>query len=366
MPLSSEALAGKLRQFGESVRREIPAILRHYQSTTDAGAACYVDQPGKPRRIRPWCDALEIGAAFGLVPESMTRERWISALRGFQNPATGLVPEYIPDDSPLSGPPSAQPQYEDRYTTMIVNYALECLGSSLAHPVANAENIGPDLLVEILDTLDWANGAWGAGHWIDCYASCLYANQKYFGQGRQIDRLFAWLDTHGDPKSGLWGHWRKEDRWLQPVNGFYRLTRGTYAQFGRPLPRPAQAIDTVLLHSTDPEFFSQGRGNACNILDVVHPLWLCLRQTDHRRDEARQWIHARLPQALEQWQPGRGMVFDPLAAADQGRPGLQGTEMWLSIIYLMADLLGLAKNLAHTPNGVHRLQPAVNAGPVSG
>jgi len=359
MTFTSASLAADLRRFGENVRREIPALLRHYQSATDAGEVCYVDQPGKPRRVRPWCDALEIGAAFRLLPESLSREQWMAALRGFQNPETGLVPEYIPDDSRLNGPPAAQPHYEDRYPTMIVNYALECLGSSLAHPVANAENIGPDLLVEILHSLDWANGAWGAGHWIDCYASCLCANQKYFGQGRQIDHLFSWLDAHVDPKSGLWGSWRKEDRWLQPVNGFYRLTRGTYAQFGRLLPLPEKAIDTILLHTEDAEFFGADRGNACNVLDVVHPLWLCLKQTDHRRDEAQNWMRARLPLALQQWQQERGMAFDPRAETDSGQPGLQGTEMWLSIIYLMADLLGLAENLSYRPNGVHRLQTAV-------
>lgn len=357
-PMSSTSdLVERLRAFDEKVRMEIPGLLRRYQSTTDAGAVCYVDQPGKPRRIRPWCDALEIGAAYRLLPDSMSAARWVSTLGSFQNPTTGLVPEYIPDDARLNAPPSAQPQYEDRYPTMIVNYALECLGSSLPFLVANAEDIGSNLLVEILATLDWRNGAWGAGHWIDCYASCLYANQKYFGQGRQIDLLFSWLDAHVDPKSGLWGQWRKEDRWLQPVNGFYRLTRGTYAQFGRPLPRPEQAIDTILLHIADPEFFSDGRGNACNILDVVHPLWLCLKQTDHRRDEARAWVEARLPLALTHWQTGRGLAFDPLAANDYGQPGLQGTEMWLSIIHLMADLLALTEHLSWRPNGAHRLQP---------
>ena len=284
-PFSTDP-AGRLGEFGEKVRKGIPALLRHYQSTTDGGTVCYVDQPGKPRRVRPWCDALEIGAAFRLLPESMTREQWISALRRFQNSETGLVPEHIPDDSRFN-----DPAFADRYNTMIVNYALECLGSSLAYSVTNAEAIDADHLVAVLDHLDWSNNAWNAGHWVDCYASCLWVNQNYFGQGRQIERLFSWLEAHCDPKSGLWGSWCEKDRWLLPVNGFYRLTRGTYAQFNRPLPLPEKAIDTILLHSTDVEFFAAGRGNACHVLDVVHPLWLCLQQTDYRRDEVHRWIH---------------------------------------------------------------------------
>jgi hypothetical protein len=241
---------------------------------------------------------------------------------------------------------------------MAVNYALECLGSSLAHPVANAADIDPDLLLQIFATLDWAEGAWGAGHWIDCYATCLWINQRYFGQPGPANLVLTWLDQQVDSASGLWGSWRKKDRWLQPVNGFYRLTRGTYAQFDHPLPRPEQAIDTILLHAADPEFFADGQGNACNVLDIVHPLWLCHRQTAHRREETNEWMRHRLPLTLDHWQTGRGAAFDPAAESEHGRPGLQGTEMWLSIIYLMADLLGLTDHLPYAPRGIHRLPPA--------
>ena len=351
-------IADQLRAFDQIVRAEIPALLRNYQATTDSGSICYVDQPGLPRRIRPWCDAVEIGLAFGLVPDAFSTSEWITALRGFQDPATGFVPEHIPDDRRLD-PPPARPEFVDRYCTMIVNYALEGIGSSLAHPVTNAENIGPDRLNEILDSLSWTTRAWDAGGWVDCYASCLYANKKYFGLGQQIDHLFAWLDNHVDPKTGLWGQWNKADRWLHPVNGFYRLTRGTYAQFGRPLPNPEKATDTILLHAADPEYFGDGRGHACNVLDVVHPLWLCLRHTGHRRDEAQKWILERLPVILTRWQPGRGMAFDPSATNASGQPGLQGTEMWLSIIYLMAAVIGFEENLSYLPVGVHRLLPAL-------
>ncbi len=350
-------LAESLRAFDARVREEIPALLRHYQSTTDSGALCFVNQPGQPARVRPWNDAVEIAAGFGLVPDALSREQWIATLGAFQEKATGLVPEHIAEYRSLNPPPARQPHFEDMYNTMGTNYALECLGAHLPHPVAVAEDISPELLLEILPALDWAQGAWGAGHWIDCYASCLCANQRHFGLGRQIDTLFAWLDQNNDPKSGLWGQWRKDDRWLQPVNGFYRLTRGTYAQFGRPLPHPAAAIDTLLLHAADAEFFDAGRGNACNVLDVVHPLWLCLKQTDHRRAEAEAWIAARLPHALQRWTPNRGFAFDPAAPNEQGQPGLQGTEMWLSIIYLMADTLGLAANLSYRPRGIHRPEP---------
>jgi hypothetical protein len=326
-PLSGiETLAERLRVFDQTVRQEIPALLRHYQAVDFSGRICYVDQPGRPYRVRPWCDALEISMAFGDIPQARTAADWISAFRGFQDPVSGLVPEYIFESRKLNPPPAAKPEFEERYNTMIVNYVLEGLGSSLAHPVANAENINPDHLVQTLKSLDWANSAWGSGAWVDCYASCLYPNKKYFGLGREIDCLFTWLDTHADPETGLWGQWRKQDRWLQPVNGFYRLTRGTYAQFGRPLPYAERAIDTILLHAADPAFFSAGRGTACNVLDVVHPLWLCLQQTTHRREEAKQWIHDRLPFVLQRWETGRGLAFDFYDTGAGIYPGLKAPK----------------------------------------
>ncbi len=296
-----ENLIPRLREFSEKVRGELPALLFHYRSATNAGNPCYINQPGKPRRVRPWCDAIEIASAFGLTPEGRSAAEWIKALQSFQDPATGLVPEHIPDDSRFDPPAPNKPSLKDRYNTMAVRYALECLGSPMPHLVHHSENIDAACLIATLDSLTWKESSWGAGHWIDCYASCLDANRLYFHKVAQLETLFAWLNSHVDPVTGLWGNWTKAERWLQPVNGFYRLTRGTYAQFGRPLPAPERAIDTLLLHMDDPEFFASGRGNACNVLDVVHPLWLCSRQTKYRFEEGRVWVEERLAMVIDRW-----------------------------------------------------------------
>lgn len=83
---------------------------------------------------------------------------------------------------------------------------------------------------------------------------------------------------------------------LLPVNGFYRASRGTFAQFGVP---------------------------------VSHP------------------------ERVTRWQDGAGVAFGP---GDEA--GLQGTEMWLAITWYLADLLGLADALGYRPRGVHRPEPA--------
>jgi hypothetical protein len=158
----------------------------------------------------------------------------------------------------------------------------------------------------------------------------------------------------------MWGSASQAAGRLQVVNGYYRLTRGSFAQYGLPVPHPERVIDTVLDHARDPRHFADGKHNACNVLDVAHPLWLCARQTGHRAPEIRAWAERTLSLALLRWQEGLGFGFG--AAPDHtgpGRePGLQGTEMWLAIIWLLADLTGGSDLLGYCPHGVHRPEPA--------
>jgi hypothetical protein len=175
------------------------------------------------------------------------------------------------------------------------------------------------------------------------------------------------LGTHCDPRTGLWGGDGGPDL-LQPVNGFYRASRGTYAQFGLPLPHPERVIDTVLAHAGQPRLFAADRQNACNVLDVAHPLWLAGRQTGHRRDEVVTLAGSLLRNALGRWVERQGFSFRtpyPGGDADPATvPGLQGTEMWLTIIWILADLLGLADVAGYAPRGVHRPEPDLRLPPV--
>jgi hypothetical protein len=164
--------------------------------------------------------------------------------------------------------------------------------------------------------------------------------------------MLGWLTAHADPTTGMWGSVDSSALRLLAVNGFYRLTRGAYAQFDVPLPHPEAAIDTVLAHAADPLLETPAGLTACNILDIIHPLWLAAKQTGHRRAEGVAWARGQLTAALERWVDGAGFAF----ATANGDPGLQGTEMWLSIVYLMADYLGESAGLSWRPQGVHRLE----------
>ena len=94
------------------------------------------------------------------------------------------------------------------------------------------------------------------------------------------------------------------------------------------------------------------------MLDVVHPLWLCGLQTDYRRDEVQSWARAQLSRAISKWVDGQGFSFNLEQAEDpQSQSSLQGTEMWLSIIFLLAEVTGQAEALGYKPQGVHRVEP---------
>jgi acetyltransferase-like isoleucine patch superfamily enzyme len=308
----------------------------------------YLDRVGASPTTRAHCDAIEIAAAFGEFAPIGSKAAWVDRLRDVQDPDTGLFldpAEGCPDD-PLAWRLGAEYHH---YGVLSVGYALEVLGSAPRDPIHIVEALPSDALVERLDALPWAGLAWTAGAWIDFWGTAVYLNRRYHGSARGLDAMFGWLQTRRDPQSGMWGqpddHWG----WLMPVNGFYRLTRGTYAQFGVPLIDPEATIDTVLRHARDYDWFSYRERNACNVLDVVHPLWLCAQQTHHRGDEIRDQLARLLVTTIDRWTDGSGFAF-----GDADQPGLQGTEMWLSIVYLIADQLGESRGLSWRPRGVHR------------
>jgi acetyltransferase-like isoleucine patch superfamily enzyme len=344
--LRSEATA-----FGARVAAQWPAVLSRCVSPD---GAAYIDQPGaNSDALRPWCDAVEIAGFFGATPTLLPREALIARLRAFQDPATGLFPDPAKPDRP----PTLD-DYAHRYPILAVGYALEVLGSSLPHPISAVSSLDATRLRAALEALDWKNAAWSCGDWIDAFGTACYFNTRYFGHADALDTLLGWL-TLRVTEHGVWGAPREQDGWLQPVNGFYRLTRGTYAQFGAALPRPRETIDTVLAHARDERFFGARLGNACNVLDVVHPLWLCRRQTEHRAEEIRALALDWWGKSVAAWRDNEGLAFDPAPGSDhRHRPGLQGTEMGLSIIWLLADLLGVSDALGYRPRGVHRPEPA--------
>ncbi|UUN30727.1 DapH/DapD/GlmU-related protein [Streptomyces sp. FIT100] len=348
-----QGLDARLERFADRAREQAAELLGRCRAQGPDGVPAFADRPGAPRTVRAVCDAVEIAQLLlGAPPPGTTAEELAALLRGLQDPGTGLVPEF-------GAAPPALDDDAAMYHILCVGYALDLLGSGFAHPVRAVHALDPAELRARLDGLPWRTAAWRSGHWVDGIGTAYLRNIEGFGlYAEAADTLFGWLLTHADPWHGMWGRPGAADRWLQPVNGFYRLTRGTFAQFGLPLPYPERAVDTVLAHSRDTAFFGPDRGNACNVLDVIHPLWLCARQSGHRLAEGQEWAREQLGRLLDRWQDGEGFSFalEPGGTREQ-MPGLQGTEMWLAIAWLLADHLGISGALGYRPAGVHRPEP---------
>jgi hypothetical protein len=344
-----------LVRFDDRVSEQWPDVLARCRTEESQAPASYVDSPGAAWKVRPTCDAVEIATAFGDPSVAGDRDALVAWLQELQEPSTGLFPD--PTEPPMGDDPLELRMDAEfaQYGILSVGYALEVLGSGPASPIRAIEELPSDELLARLDALPWDGLAWPAGAWVDAYGTAVHLNRRHHGSTRGVEALLGWLATRVDPLSGMWGPPDPSWGWLMPVNGFYRLTRGAYAQFGLPLPHPEAAIDTVAAHGRAYGWFCERERNACNVLDIVHPLWLAARQSDHRRAELRDAVAGVLSDLLGHWIDGQGFAFGP-----RSLPGLQGTEMWLSIAYLAADLLGESDGLSWQPRGVHRLEPASN------
>jgi acetyltransferase-like isoleucine patch superfamily enzyme len=335
-----------LKQIGGTAAAEWQEVLARNR-TADGYLSREADGTAR-MSTRHLCDAIEIAAGFDARPDGLDMHEAIERLQAVQDPATGLFPD------PFRRPEAGKALRDDGlalYNILAAGYALEVLGEKPLHPVTAVE-LGASDLCDWLDSLPWKTRAWAGGAHVDAIGTALYFNARYFSTGRARETLFGWLAMKVDRATGLWGAPTVDEGFLQPVNGFYRLTRGTYAQFGLPVPQPEAAINSALVNYRNYGGFSGPTYTACNLLDTIHPLWLCLKQTDFRRAEAQAIAEAVILRAPERWRAGEGFAF-----ADGQQASLQGTEMWLSVIHLSAALLGLAAAFPFVPKGVHRTRP---------
>ena len=335
-----------LRKFGEEIAGDWLVAIRSYERENAYHSA---DASGRViESARHLCDAIEIAAAFGQERTAFDAEKTVAGLQAMQDAQTGL---FFAANHHHSMPPEQDPSI--LYNILAIGYALECFGAVPKQPITFIEHMHAGELTRLLEELPWQSRAWHCGATIDALATALYFNRRYFTSGDNLALLFGWLAMNADRSTGLWGEPTAAQGLLQPVNGFYRLTRGTYAQFGLPVPHPKAAIDSVIANYRAYGGFHGTEFNACNLLDTIHPLLLCLKQTDHRRDEAKEIAREILRRNEGRWQKGKGFAFA------EGHPaGLQGTEMWMSVLWLAAKLLGAEQFLPFQPRGIHRAEPA--------
>ena len=383
-PVETTELRKRLAEFSTRFAEDLERILAR---AWRPGLNLFADRPDRGPSLRAQCDAIELSfAVSGMAPPQLATAVQEEFLAGLQD-STGLFADIDP-----SGKPHPATDFHDgdtNYRILSVGYALELLGARPTRLIQYPLDVGR--LVNDLGELPWRiSGAWSAGHFVDAVGTALRWNLEVDPAAVEapLNALFGWLTTNVDPTTGMWGEPAPDDDLLQIVNGYYRATRGTFAQFGVPLPLPERAIDTVLTHSANSHYFDPADQNACNVLDVVHPLWLLGKQTNYRRAEAEAVVTRLLTDGLGHYRPGSGFGFAPSDGGSVGEselvnlevrvdervggckqtkiqsegeriPSLQGTEMWASIIWLAADYLGISEELSWSPKGVHQPEPAV-------
>ena len=282
----------------------------------------------------------------------MSRDEHIAVLRGLQDPTDGLVPEFGSAPTPAAG--RALPDGDRAYHVLSVGYALELLGSAFAHPVHAVLDLPADHLVQLLDALDWRGGAWGAGATLDAVGTALtWARLEDPCAGTGLfEAVTGWVLSRRDVGTGLWGSTAGGLR--EPVNGTYRLLRGTLAQWDVPGGSPRALVDTLLRRAAE----LPHDAGACDLLDVAQPLWWAARtEPGYRRDDVVATATAVLERPLAGWRPGEGWPFAPAEPSS-----LMGTELWSATTWFAADLLGLADELGYRPRGVHRPEPRLHLG----
>jgi len=331
-----------LTAFGARLANEWRPLLAAHR----VAPGSYSDTPGAAASLRAGCEAVELAAMFDATPDAPAL--LVSRLQATQEAVTGLPLEAGTPAPEALAPPLGD--FNTAYHLLCVGYALECLGARYQHPVAGVAAMTPSDIAQWLAGLPWREQPWNAGAWVDSLASALYFNHAHGGLPVPYAALFEWLGAHCLPHTGLWSGGQRAQGWLQPVNGFYRLTRGSYAQFGLRVPHPESTIDTVLAHCRFFDDFAARGANACNVLDALHALWLCGRATRHRVDEARRFAARQVALICARWQPAAGFAFAPGQVAS-----LRGTEMWLAALHTAATLLGEEQALGYRPRGIHRL-----------
>ncbi|MEP6479091.1 MAG: acyltransferase [Rhodoglobus sp.] len=355
-------LTERLDRFAQRARDQVGDILDRSWSPE---RELFLDHPGAAGTVRAQGDAIELAdLLLGHAPPQLPAADQIARLRGWQDPTTGGVAPLASNGTAVG--PVDPADADVAYHVLSVGYALDLLGSSFEHPLRVVTDSSAAELATFLDELPWRDRAWHAGHWVDALGTAVYWSKR---RGDSLpagytDGLIGWLVAHADSDSGMWGRPTSTEGLLQMVNGMYRTTRGTFAQFGLPLPYPERVIDTVLRHSRDLRYFEPDSQDACNVLDVAHPLWLT-RGSGYRTAEVTDLAERLLGHALDRWTDGAGFAFSaaPPDARNLAttRPGLQGTEMWLATMWYLADICGVSAALGYRPRGVHRPEAAPNS-----
>lgn len=192
----------------------------------------------------------------------------------------------------------------------ITNYALGALDALGAPPPAldfARPYLDPDKLEQWLAQRDLSQ-PWMEGNNIVNLASFLLAlsadgpAEQRTKAAAALDLLVAWHDAAQDPATGFW--WDRDTR--HPDAKLHAMAGAThnfhiYYALGRPVPHATAIIDYCLS-------LSPAASTACLDVDPVDILCAFHGRVDHRRDDVRDWLNAKLTALLAIQNPDGGFA----------------------------------------------------------
>lgn len=315
----NERYLKKAKTAFEKASKQLPEILQYYTAADKSGLM--VNEPTQIPNTRAQCDAVELASMLNYFFSDQEKQEKIKIIQERVTPKVD-------------------------YDVLTTGYALEVLGAKPKAAFAQATEISDDL-PKWFHSLPFVENAWTVGAEIDHFATALYFNKRYYPKEYRLgsmEELVGLLAFSQSKNTGLWG---SEDNLHLAVNGFYRLARGSYAQFGVAIPQHEKIIDSVLNHSLQTE----ESGTACDVLDVIWPLWIFkTKLTKKQYFAARKWCMVQLDRMFESWCDNKGFSFE---LSKEYAPTLQGTEMWLSILWYLCDFMQEGSAKEFSPKGVH-------------
>jgi hypothetical protein len=269
----------------------------------------YASTPGGPETLYGSVFACMLAHYLGASLPDGDRRRWAAYLNSWQEPGTGCFvgPEIVPGQV---GNRKHSYEHVVHHLTVHVLPTLSLLGARPAHPLAFAH--------EYLD-LDALDG-WLAAR--NLHEPWLEGNNLLFmgqflihlrdvegiaGAGAALDRLFAWLDAHVDPATGLWGTAGR----FKPAalfGGYHQLL--LYYYESRPVRYAERILDATLsLQHADGGFSPYGGGGACEDVDAIDVLVNLYKLVNYRRSDVRSALRRAVPHILAMQAPDGGFVY---------------------------------------------------------
>ena len=302
---------------------------------------CRLDGVGRYRRYRhpgeggsndmslnPYgcADAANLLYTLGRFPaDAGERAAWVEAMRGMQDPKSGLFEEAT---------------HHTIHVTAHVVAALELFEARPLHPLtALHPQLDHDALRAFLNELDWGN-PWPMSHrGAGLYAALVNAGEADPAWERAY---FAWLWSEVDPESGMWRKGHTHTR-VGPRQGRFPHLAGTFHYLfnlehaHQPLRHPDRLIDTCLEIAAEEAWLTSSLSFAP--VDWIFAVNRARRQTTHRSEEATEALRAF----------GDRFIGSVLAADAETSGPLNDLHTLFGVVCGLAELQAALPGEVHTP-----------------